>query len=326
MVKDMELSCDESVIREAKEDIRTEYSRTLLNVSMQQSGLLLPIAFGDSNTKTRIKNILNFRKPKMYISIAGCIILIVASVTLLTTEKYKETNDSSTKQLKHYEKVNTAEVTNMLQELVNYRTPYIGDNSKISALLNALEVPENLEYDHMELQTKKEPYELTVYYQLNKGVTLTAKAKDTLVLNAILLFSTVENMDVCRFHITTTEENYNLVYDRTDVENALGKLYPRTAHMNDMYALKDIITDYVQYLKLDDSISKAILEFNKDSYKPGEFCTEAHYLMSVEKNENTVTAYTMILYQEYGYEDGEFKDVSGCSMPVANHFHKKRFW
>ncbi len=64
----MEMCCDEAVIRGAKEDIRTEYSTVLLNVSIKQSrGLILPLAFGESNTKARIKNVLKLKKPGVMI-------------------------------------------------------------------------------------------------------------------------------------------------------------------------------------------------------------------------------------------------------------------
>jgi beta-lactamase regulating signal transducer with metallopeptidase domain len=49
MVKDMEMSCDESVMKESGYDIRTRYSNSLLNLSVKQSRLLSPLAFGESN-------------------------------------------------------------------------------------------------------------------------------------------------------------------------------------------------------------------------------------------------------------------------------------
>ena len=48
-VTDMEMSCDESVIRKAKTDIRKEYSQSLLDLSIEKSTLDVPMAFGKSN-------------------------------------------------------------------------------------------------------------------------------------------------------------------------------------------------------------------------------------------------------------------------------------
>ena len=79
MAKDMEMSCDESVIKKSGEDIRANYSNSLLSLSAKQSGLPNPLAFGESNVKSRIKNVLNFRKRSRLI-IALAAILAVAVI------------------------------------------------------------------------------------------------------------------------------------------------------------------------------------------------------------------------------------------------------
>ena len=59
MGKDMELSCDESVIKEMGHDIKGNYSNSLLSLSVGKRIIGgSPVAFGESNTKDRIKNIL----------------------------------------------------------------------------------------------------------------------------------------------------------------------------------------------------------------------------------------------------------------------------
>lgn len=62
MNKDMEMSCDERVLRTMDEDGSKEYSYALLNTSAKNSGFLRPIGFGESNVKERIKNILTYKK------------------------------------------------------------------------------------------------------------------------------------------------------------------------------------------------------------------------------------------------------------------------
>jgi len=82
MSKDMEMSCDESVMRNIDEDIRINYSNSLLSLSVKQSGLLVPLAFGESNVKTRIKNILSYKKPSKLILAASVIIVVCIAVLL----------------------------------------------------------------------------------------------------------------------------------------------------------------------------------------------------------------------------------------------------
>lgn len=73
MVKDMEMSCDESVIKQFNQDIRASYSNSLLSFSLKQSGLLSPLAFGESSIKSRIKNVLNYKRPAFWVIIVAVI-------------------------------------------------------------------------------------------------------------------------------------------------------------------------------------------------------------------------------------------------------------
>ncbi|MGI5879180.1 MAG: M56 family metallopeptidase [Syntrophomonadaceae bacterium] len=83
MVKDMEMSCDESVMKQFSGDIRASYSNSLLSLSIKQSGLLSPLAFGESNVKSRIKNVLNYRKPAFWTVVIIAVAAIVISAGLM---------------------------------------------------------------------------------------------------------------------------------------------------------------------------------------------------------------------------------------------------
>ena len=79
--KDMEMSCDEAVIKRMGESIRADYSASLLSLSTQQ-GIIrgIPVDFGEGDIKGRVKNLAAFRKTKKGVAavlIAGVVILIV---------------------------------------------------------------------------------------------------------------------------------------------------------------------------------------------------------------------------------------------------------
>lgn len=84
MLKDMEMSCDETVMKNTKEDIRVNYSSSLLALSAKQSGLLSPLAFGEGNVKSRIKNVLNYKKPSFWIMILAVIIIVFVLISFGT--------------------------------------------------------------------------------------------------------------------------------------------------------------------------------------------------------------------------------------------------
>ena len=61
MSKDLEMSCDESVLKLFGDETRVNYSHSLLALATGKRQLLSgsPLAFGESNAKARIKNVLN---------------------------------------------------------------------------------------------------------------------------------------------------------------------------------------------------------------------------------------------------------------------------
>ena len=88
MSKDMELSCDEKVISEMGNEIKKDYSHSLLSLSSSRRIIGgSPLAFGGADTKGRIKNILNYKKPRFWASLVGIVVIVVAVIGLLSNPK-----------------------------------------------------------------------------------------------------------------------------------------------------------------------------------------------------------------------------------------------
>jgi len=67
--KDMEMSCDEAVIKRLGPEIRADYSATLLTLATgRRIFSATPLAFGEGDTSSRIKNLANWKKVNKYIS------------------------------------------------------------------------------------------------------------------------------------------------------------------------------------------------------------------------------------------------------------------
>lgn len=98
MKKDMEMFCDESVIKAIKVDKRGAYLRTLLNCSAKNSGIIPVMSFGETNTEKRIVHIVNLKKPKLYIYIILVIYMLVCVVgcgSVTKTDSNETTNNST---------------------------------------------------------------------------------------------------------------------------------------------------------------------------------------------------------------------------------------
>ena len=80
--KDMEMSCDEAVVRELGEDIRADYSASLLSLATGRRIVAgMPLAFGEGDTGGRIRNLLNWKRPQPWI-IAVCAVVCVRLIAL----------------------------------------------------------------------------------------------------------------------------------------------------------------------------------------------------------------------------------------------------
>ncbi len=85
LCRDIELACDEKVLKSMGEDDIADYSQTLLDFSTSKRMITVcPVAFGETGVKQRVKNALNYKKPAFWIIIAAVIVSIVAAVCFLT--------------------------------------------------------------------------------------------------------------------------------------------------------------------------------------------------------------------------------------------------
>ena len=83
--RDMEMSCDEAVIRKLGEDVRADYSASLLNLSTGHRMFAgTPLAFGEGDPTGRVRNLAKWKKPAFWVILICIIICSVMAVCLLT--------------------------------------------------------------------------------------------------------------------------------------------------------------------------------------------------------------------------------------------------
>lgn len=83
--KDMEMSCDEAVIRKVGSDVRADYSASLLTLATGRRIIAgTPLAFGEGDTKGRIHNLSKWKKPAVWVIIVAVIVCISTAISLLT--------------------------------------------------------------------------------------------------------------------------------------------------------------------------------------------------------------------------------------------------
>ena len=83
--KDMEMSCDEAVIRKVGSHVRADYSASLLTLATGRRIIAgTSLAFGEGDTKGRIHNLARWKKPTRWIVILSVVLCLILAVCLLT--------------------------------------------------------------------------------------------------------------------------------------------------------------------------------------------------------------------------------------------------
>lgn len=88
LCRDIELACDEKVVRELGMEQRADYSQALLACSVNRRMIAAcPLAFGEVGVKERVKTVLNYKKPACWIVAAAMIACLVVAACFLTNPK-----------------------------------------------------------------------------------------------------------------------------------------------------------------------------------------------------------------------------------------------
>ncbi len=90
--RDIELACDESVVKEIGEGCKKAYSQALLSNSLKHNaGVVYPVAFGEVGVKNRVKHILKYKKPGCLAIFAAAAVCVAVALCFATEAKSKRT-------------------------------------------------------------------------------------------------------------------------------------------------------------------------------------------------------------------------------------------
>lgn len=254
LCKDIEFACDEAVIKQMGSDIKKSYSQALLNCSVPKHIITAcPLAFGETSVKSRIKSVLNYKKPTVWI-IAVCLILsIVLGVCFLTNPK------SNT--IMHIEDVN---LSSYLENTLSVQK-WDGETFE-----NVMSVDKNLIKQLLNLKISKNPV------SLNRSEDGSRDLSNTVVLQSVedlypSIYSKVEglyisfNKDFTEVYIPYGLAKLTLSYHVKEPEKA-RELYESMITVNQYSTLQ---TNYPEFFDLDvtEGLIVYICEWTPSNYK-----------------------------------------------------------
>ena len=88
LCRDIELACDEKVIKGLSNEQRADYTQALVACSVNRRVIAAcPLAFGEVGVKERVKSVMNYKKPAFWVIIIAVIVCVGGAVCFLTNPK-----------------------------------------------------------------------------------------------------------------------------------------------------------------------------------------------------------------------------------------------
>lgn len=300
LCRDIEAACDERVVRDMDVEGRKEYSRVLLACSAPRHLVTAcPLAFGETGVKSRIKAVLDYKKPAFWLVMVAVVATAVAAVCLLTNPT---SGDSLPEDMDTF----------LSQAIIDYnRSEHTGDAYPTEAH-TVLGVEKKLGNTVVYAMVLYEEYYLDQLgdLQMQSGshipTVLTVGEKD----GAYTLL------------------DYRIPRDGSDCVKDIKTLFPArlrgkvdTSLYSKQHRAATLAAAREHFSPWQTALHQAILANNR---KEGDniFAAESHRIYGVTEGENTLTVYALVHYQEYRMVDGALTERSGSLVPTAVTFTK----
>ena len=106
---------------------------------------------------------------------------------------------------------------NSNKNIYEYKTKYVGDNSKVINILSNLKYPKEVSYNSVQILSEKEPYGILVKLNINSGKI---PEKNEFLKNSAVLFALIENLSFVKY-IDVSDNKVVAEFTRNEVDNYL---------------------------------------------------------------------------------------------------------
>lgn len=306
LCKDIELACDEKVIRQMDLNGKKHYSAALLECSAgRRLVTICPLAFGEVGVKERVKNVLNHKKPAFWVIVVAGIACAVVTVCFATDPKQNFPQEQRVAQLGMAHSISVVSQENSLEK----------DRIKLQKL--------TLE-DVIMLSQKGEALTWSDFGQyrgqdIGSGLYIMCYEIDELF--DVLVGGVLEEipMYICLRVNNEAEDSIDI---RTGDVSAFIE-----AHRNNVPNVesKPEESDFSILPSEQTAIQKSILGHNRSPETPTDILSCCSFVTldtvsetsKIDSNVQRTTYYGWALYQEYRITENGLETVSGSHIPVA---------
>lgn len=332
MSADMEMSCDEKVLAKNGK-IKKDYSTALLSfASKNHFPSASPLSFCESSAKKRIKNILSYKKPAVWLSTLTVVLIISITVGCAANPKAPDMIEMP---------VSSAETSYTAGKTI-YQSPVLssirddgGYYANIKADKNSLEIADedgNIIFKSTEsTSTEHQKSEFIKYFKEHSF------SNESDLISEIL--SSVNRITECTYSSDNNSEFYTIYwYNNDPIFFAEGKgIIPEVSR----YPIIRMYEMLSNTANLESAISREILNYHNGKYYDGSYKIESHITLSTQMgsidNKNDRTCLTAYVYKNYGEFDivnDLLNEVSGSAGYAAitfniednGQFSLKEYW
>lgn len=308
LCRDIELACDEKVIREMDSETKADYTQALVSCSVSRRSIAAcPLAFGEVGVKARVKSVLHYKKPAFWLIVLSVVACIAVAICFLTDP----IDGVSFTKLRNDE----VSMPGLLDDVTEMTLIYNGagvncNTDDIAEILSILD----------SIQAGKEPISLNRSEDRSRDFVIKINGSTLLNFNAQFTEFWEDN----RVKPSLSHRILNPL-----TAKGLVQAYERIAlSQNATEQLEDPQTQNA----LQAAISGAILEKNSGDRFPnvptGAIHTHSYRILDVEGVSGTpmlsadahseeVTAYIHYLYARYYYSGGQLESAGETCTPAA---------
>lgn len=349
LCRDIELACDEKVIKQFGHEQKACYSQTLLSCSVNRRIITAcPIAFGEVGVKERVKSVLNYKKPRFWVivlAIAACVTMAACFLTNPKNNVQKDVSisptleelpdDYSLEQAKAdgYVVMEDNDVTSGQDVFAEFVSTTSKGEAASVRIVNYYTLGDPANYDEEFYESIKDDYpKMFVHDLVFDGLSYTIRwyeEGEEIVKNYRYLMHYEGEID-SPYAIIKHYNYYVLIDDNTYTwDDIMFGMY--SSQFGDYIDHFQVYSDYIykdeETSILMDAVTGEILDHHQPKDPDGLIRVESHAILDTEYNEpdngysfGTVTVYALVMYQAYSPKvssEDDLECVEGSYYPAA---------
>ncbi len=312
LCRDIEMACDERVIKNFDSDSRKAYSKALLSCSINRKSIAAcPLAFGEVGVKERIKGVMNYKKPAFWVIVLALLSCAVVAVCFLTDPLTDESD--------------VPFENNDFSPVIDEITADIDSDGKDEHCILTYGPTSGLYtvvFAATEQGSEKAEYINTFNMPYTGGTAFYKRGKKVQLVCGNSVYKDGQSVKTEDVYLDIKIENGNIaLYGGNGKVSYWGEQGITPSEFSKkLNALEQAVSEAV----LENNKGRYVIREGKDEYENAK-AFEGHSILYIKKDEEkgTTTVYTPTLYVEYSLENGEILVLGSGAVPVEITFKAK---